>query len=142
MAQSVKCLNLAQVMISQFMSLSSTSGFVLADSSKPGACFGFCVSLSVSAPPPFMLLSLSVSKINKHFKKINKSIHTTYKGPSIVRDALACVLSPHPSHLTRPSRDSSPPSAITSRLYSPELRRQIWPQETPGLLSEFFCGCR
>ena len=36
-----------------------------ADSSEPGACFGFCVSLSLSAPPLFML-SLSVSKINKN----------------------------------------------------------------------------
>ena len=34
-----------------------------ADSSEPGACFGFCVSLSLS-------LSLSLSqKINKHLKK-------------------------------------------------------------------------
>ena len=31
-----------------------------ADGSEPGACFRFCVSLSLSAPPPFMLcLSLS-----------------------------------------------------------------------------------
>ena len=31
-----------------------------ADSSEPGACFGLCVSLSLSDPPPFMLcLSLS-----------------------------------------------------------------------------------
>ena len=26
-----------------------------ADSSEPGACFGFCVSLSLSAPPLFVL---------------------------------------------------------------------------------------
>ena len=26
-----------------------------ADTSEPGACFGFCVSLSVSALPPFVL---------------------------------------------------------------------------------------
>ena len=34
---------------------------------EPGACFRFCVSLSVSAPPPLVLmltLSLSPSKIN------------------------------------------------------------------------------
>ena len=39
-----------------------------ADSSEPGACFGFCVSLS--APPHSLSLSLSLalslSKINKH----------------------------------------------------------------------------
>ena len=38
-----------------------------ADGSEPGACFGFCVSLSLSAPPPS--LSLSLSKINKHLKQ-------------------------------------------------------------------------
>ena len=37
------------------------------DSSEPGACFGFCVSLSLSAPPHS--LSLSLSKIDKHKKK-------------------------------------------------------------------------
>ena len=33
-----------------------------ADSSEPGACLGFCVSLSLSPPP---LLMLCLSKINK-----------------------------------------------------------------------------
>ena len=36
-----------------------------ADSSEPGACFGFCVSLSFSALP-LLILCLSLSKINKH----------------------------------------------------------------------------
>ena len=40
-----------------------------ADSSKPRPCFGFCVSLSV-CPSPLHTLSLSPSKINKHFEKI------------------------------------------------------------------------
>ena len=35
-----------------------------ADSSEPGACFGFCVSLSF-CPSPAHALSFSVSKINK-----------------------------------------------------------------------------
>ena len=37
-----------------------------ADSSEPGAYFGFCVSLSLSDPPPTLTLclSLSLSKIN------------------------------------------------------------------------------
>ena len=34
-----------------------------ADSSEPGACFGFCVSLSLY-PSPTHVLSLSLSKIN------------------------------------------------------------------------------
>ena len=35
-----------------------------ADGSEPGACFRFCVSLSL-CPSPVHALSLSVSKINK-----------------------------------------------------------------------------
>ena len=37
-----------------------------ADGSEPGACFRFCVSLSL-CPSPIHALSLSVSKINKHW---------------------------------------------------------------------------
>ena len=40
-----------------------------ADSSEPGAYFGFCVSPSL-CPSPAHALSLSVSKINKNIKKI------------------------------------------------------------------------
>ena len=40
-----------------------------ADGSEPGACFGFCVSLSL-CPSPAHARSPSVSKINKHSKKI------------------------------------------------------------------------
>ena len=47
-AQLVKRLASAQVMISQFVGLSPASGSVLTASSEPGACiFGFCVSLSL-----------------------------------------------------------------------------------------------
>ena len=46
----------AQVMISQFMGLSPTSGSVLTAQSG-GACFGFCVSLSL-CPVPAHALSL------------------------------------------------------------------------------------
>ena len=49
-AQLVKRPTSAQVMISWFMSLRPT---------KPGASFGFCVSLSLSVPP---LLMLSLKK--------------------------------------------------------------------------------
>ena len=39
-----------------------------ADSSEPGACFRFCVSLSVSVPPRLTLcVSLSKTKIKKKF---------------------------------------------------------------------------
>ena len=79
MAQSVERPTLAQVTISRSVSSSPGSGSVLtaqsrefeprvglcADSSEPGARFGFCVSLSL-CPSPVHALSLSVSKINKH----------------------------------------------------------------------------
>ena len=38
------------------------------DGSEPGACFRFCVSLSL-CPSPVHVLSLSVPKINKRWKK-------------------------------------------------------------------------
>ena len=47
----------AQVMISQSMSLSPTSGWVLTAQSL-GACFGFCVSSSL-CPSPAHAVSLS-----------------------------------------------------------------------------------
>ena len=56
-AQSVGRLTSAQVMISRFVSSSPASGS--ADSSEPGACFGFCVSLSL---PLSHSCSLSVSQ--------------------------------------------------------------------------------
>ena len=57
--QSVKCLTLAQVMISQFMSLSPVSSSVLtAQSLEPASD---SVSSFLSAPPPPMLC-LSVSQ--------------------------------------------------------------------------------
>ena len=41
-----------------------------ADSSDPGACFGFWVCLSLCPSPTCMLAhTLSLSKINKHLKK-------------------------------------------------------------------------
>ena len=42
-----------------------------ADSSEPGACFEFCVSLFLSATPPLMLC-LSLSLRNKQKKKLAK----------------------------------------------------------------------
>ena len=45
-AQSVKRRSLAQVMISQLVGLIPTLGSLL-NSSEAGACFGFCVSLSL-----------------------------------------------------------------------------------------------
>ena len=60
MAQKVKRLTSAQVMISQFVSSSPVSGFVLpAQSLEPASD---SVSPSLSVPPPLML---SVSTINK-----------------------------------------------------------------------------
>ena len=64
MGQSVKCLTLAQVMISQFVGSSPTSSSVLTARSLEPASDS--VSPSLSAPPPARTLSLSVSKMNKH----------------------------------------------------------------------------
>ena len=57
-AQSVKSLTSAQVMISRLVSSSSVG--LCADNSETRACFGFCVSLSLSFPS-LCLCSLSVS---------------------------------------------------------------------------------
>ena len=63
-AQSIECLTLAQVMISQFVGSSPTSGSVLtAQSLEP---VSDSVSPSLSAPPPLTLcLSVSLSLKNK-----------------------------------------------------------------------------
>ena len=70
-AQSVQHPTSAQVTIPQFVGLSLVSG--CADSSEPGACFGFRVSLSLCSSPTHAL-SLSLSKINikKNFFKNKK----------------------------------------------------------------------
>ena len=66
MAQSVKWLTLAQVMISLFMSSSPTSGSVLMTQSLEPASDS--VSLSLSSPPP-LELAYSLSQKNKYQKK-------------------------------------------------------------------------
>lgn len=66
-AQPVKHLTSAQIMISQFVSLSPESGSVLTAWSLEPASDS--VSLSLSAPPPVHAHTLSLSKINK-LKKI------------------------------------------------------------------------
>ena len=63
MAQSVGLQTSAQVMISKSVSSSLVSGSVLTAQSLEPAVDS--VSPSLSAPPLLMLLSLSVSKINK-----------------------------------------------------------------------------
>ena len=70
MAQSVKCPTSAQVMISQFVSLSPMSGSVLiAQSLEPASD---SVSPPLSAPPMLMLyLFLSLNNKSK-FKKLKK----------------------------------------------------------------------
>ena len=45
-----------------------------ADSLEPGSCFRFCVTLSL-CPSPTCSLSLSLSKINKHFKIKKKLLY-------------------------------------------------------------------
>ena len=68
-AQPVKRPASAQVMIS-VCEFEPRFG-LCADSSEPGACFRFCVSLSLCSFPT-CALSLSLSKINKHLKKVTK----------------------------------------------------------------------
>ena len=65
MAQSVKLLTSAQVMISLFMSLSPTSGSVLTPQTLEPSSDSVSPSLSAPSPPVF---SLSLPKINKHLK--------------------------------------------------------------------------
>ena len=67
MAQLVDRLTSAQVMISQFMSLSPALDSVLtAQSLEPASD---SLSPSLSAPPPARALSLSLSKIKRNIKK-------------------------------------------------------------------------
>ena len=63
MAQSVKRPTSARVMISRFVSLSPTSDSVLIVQSLEPALDSVSPSLSA---PPLLILSLSLSKINKH----------------------------------------------------------------------------
>ena len=66
-AHSIKNLTSAQVTISRLVGLNSASGSVLtARSLEPGACFRFCVSLSLYSSHTHALF-LSVSKISKHW---------------------------------------------------------------------------
>ena len=64
MAQSVKCLTSAQVMISRFMSSSPAWGSVLTAQSLEPASDSVPPSLSLCPP----LLVLCLSKINKHLE--------------------------------------------------------------------------
>ena len=68
-AQSVKHLTSAQVMISWFVGSSPASGSVLTARSLEPASDSVSPSLSA---PPLLMLCLSVSKINKNIKKIKK----------------------------------------------------------------------
>ena len=63
-AQSVKHLTWAQVMISQFVNSSPLSGSVLTAQSLLGI---LCLPLSAPPPTPH---TLSLAKINKHFFKL------------------------------------------------------------------------
>ena len=67
MAQSVEHPTSAQVMISQFVSLSPASGSVLTTQSLEPASDSVSPSLSASS---LLKLSLCLSKINKNIKKI------------------------------------------------------------------------
>ena len=67
-----ECPTSAQVMILRFVGSSPASGSEL--SAQQGACFRFCLPLSLSLPSLCSVsLSLSLSKINKHQKKKKKT---------------------------------------------------------------------
>ena len=68
MAQSVKRLTLAQVMISRFVSLGPASGSVLTARGLEPALDSVSLSLSFSAPP-LLILCLSLSKIKINIEK-------------------------------------------------------------------------
>ena len=64
MAQSIKCPTLAQVTISRFLSLSPASGSLLtAQRLEPVSDLRLPLSFSA---PPWLALSLSPKKLNKH----------------------------------------------------------------------------
>ena len=63
-AQTVRRPTLAQVMISQSVSSSPASGSVL--TAQPGACFRFCVSLSLCPSPLMLCLCFCLSLKSKH----------------------------------------------------------------------------
>ena len=61
-----------------------------ADGSEPGACFRFCVSLSL-CPSPVHALSLSVPKINKNVEKKKKESYTQPTEPPRYPKSLLCL---------------------------------------------------
>ena len=89
-AHSVKHPTSAQVMVSQFVGSSPTSGSVLT-AQEPGVCFGFWVSLSLcsSLPPKNKHLKMSLKT-----KKNKKEASVTFQALSGVRLAAAQSLSP------------------------------------------------
>ena len=68
--QSVERPTSAQVMISPLVSLSPELGWLCADSSEPGACFRFRVSLSA---PPLLMLARSLSLCHSLSQKLKKT---------------------------------------------------------------------
>ena len=92
-----------------------------ADSSEPGACFGFCVSLSLSAPPPLTLhLCLSKIKMSRKLKnkrdRVGKSLLQSI--PTILGPGrwgtVACL--PFGSRILHPWSKRPPPQHTPSNL--------------------------
>ena len=93
-AQSVKHQTSTQVMVSRFVGSSPTSGSVLTAQSLEPASDSVSPSLSV---PPLLTLCLSLSKINKHLKKlIKKRAATTGNQSLILKGTLAVRGTVHP----------------------------------------------
>ena len=75
-AQSVEHPTSAQIVVSQFVCSSPALGSVLTNSSEPGACFRFCVSLSPSPAHALPPLSLRNKLMLKKF--FNATLEKTW----------------------------------------------------------------
>ena len=82
MAQSVKPLTSAQVMILRFVGLSPVSGSVLTARSLEPASDSVSPSLSV---PPLLVLCLSLSLNNKCLKKVKKQTNNNNKNTTALK---------------------------------------------------------
>ena len=86
-----------------------------ADSSEPGACFGFCVSLFLCLSPAHALF---LSKINKHLKNLKKIIAFSYQSAWLEIRAPYCpltVLSSPGQHESGPDTSENHPDWLWSQ---------------------------
>ena len=117
MAQSVKRLTSAQVMIS-VCELKPHVG-LCAGSSEPGTCFGFCVSLSLCPPPLTRFLSQGLSNVQILTGLclfLSQQIKKGCSGPPSILPAWFTS----PQHLLIPSSSRQRPRKARMRQERPE----------------------